>query len=347
MAVLMPTTRPRESASAPPELPGLRAASVWMTFSTSRLERPSRVARDRPRALTTPAVTVPANPSGLPIATTSWPTRSRAASPSRAAGRLPSARTTARSDSGSRPTTRSSRSVPSTNAATPRSEPATTWADVTRKPSGVNATAEPDPPGPQPPCRWIRTLATDGMSASATELTAAEYASRIATSSSSGAAASSGSGNATGSGLAGGLAAADADGPLLEAANDLDLERYLGRREGLDQGVGIGRLRAGDGHNQVAFLDPGTGGIAVVLDTADQEAVTLRQADRAAQPPGHEGRRDRDAEPSPARGLAAPEGVDPVPEGAVRREREVEALAEAVRVEADQSTLAVEERSAG
>ena len=36
-AVLMPMTRPRTSASAPPELPGLRAASVWMTFSTSRL----------------------------------------------------------------------------------------------------------------------------------------------------------------------------------------------------------------------------------------------------------------------------------------------------------------------
>ena len=55
----MPMTRPRESASAPPELPGLSAASVWMTFSTSRLDRPSRVDSDRPSALTTPAVTVP------------------------------------------------------------------------------------------------------------------------------------------------------------------------------------------------------------------------------------------------------------------------------------------------
>ena len=78
-AVLMPTTRPRESASAPPELPGLSAASVWMTFSTSRLARPSRVASERPSALTTPAVTVPAKPSGLPMATTSWPTRNRSA----------------------------------------------------------------------------------------------------------------------------------------------------------------------------------------------------------------------------------------------------------------------------
>ena len=35
-AVLMPITRPRRSARAPPELPGLSAASVWMTFSTTR-----------------------------------------------------------------------------------------------------------------------------------------------------------------------------------------------------------------------------------------------------------------------------------------------------------------------
>ena len=75
------------SASAPPELPGLSAASVWITFSTSRLAWPSRAASERPRALTTPAVTEPAKPSGLPIATTSWPTRSRAASPNGAAAR--------------------------------------------------------------------------------------------------------------------------------------------------------------------------------------------------------------------------------------------------------------------
>ena len=35
-AVLIPTTRPRPSASAPPELPGFSAASVWITFSTRR-----------------------------------------------------------------------------------------------------------------------------------------------------------------------------------------------------------------------------------------------------------------------------------------------------------------------
>ena len=35
-AVLMPITSPREETSGPPELPGLSAASVWMTSSISR-----------------------------------------------------------------------------------------------------------------------------------------------------------------------------------------------------------------------------------------------------------------------------------------------------------------------
>jgi hypothetical protein len=61
-AVLTPTTRPRLSASAPPELPGLRAASVWMTLSMIRPARRERAGSERPTAETTPAVTEPANP---------------------------------------------------------------------------------------------------------------------------------------------------------------------------------------------------------------------------------------------------------------------------------------------
>ena len=70
-AVLMPTTSPDETASAPPELPGLRAASVWMTSSMMRTVPAARVGKERPSVLTTPAVTLPASPSGLPTATTS------------------------------------------------------------------------------------------------------------------------------------------------------------------------------------------------------------------------------------------------------------------------------------
>ena len=36
MAVFTPITLPRRSTSGPPELPGLSAASVWMTLSMSR-----------------------------------------------------------------------------------------------------------------------------------------------------------------------------------------------------------------------------------------------------------------------------------------------------------------------
>ena len=69
----MPTTRARPSASAPPELPGFSAASVWITLSTTR---PSPVGRSGRARETTPAVTDRSKPFGLPTATTSWPTRS-------------------------------------------------------------------------------------------------------------------------------------------------------------------------------------------------------------------------------------------------------------------------------
>src|ERR687894_654683 len=63
-AVLMPITRPRESASAPPELPGLSAASVWMTLSMMRPPRRGRAGSEGPSAETTPAVAHPPRPRG-------------------------------------------------------------------------------------------------------------------------------------------------------------------------------------------------------------------------------------------------------------------------------------------
>ena len=73
VAVLMPTTRPAPLTSGPPELPGFSGASVWITLS---IIRPDGVRSVRPSAETMPAVTVHWKPRGLPIATTSWPTRS-------------------------------------------------------------------------------------------------------------------------------------------------------------------------------------------------------------------------------------------------------------------------------
>jgi hypothetical protein len=55
IAVLMPTTRPWESTSGPPELPGFSGAACWMMFSMSR---PSWPRMALPRALTTPVETV-------------------------------------------------------------------------------------------------------------------------------------------------------------------------------------------------------------------------------------------------------------------------------------------------
>ena len=173
-------TRAPLSASAPPELPGFSAASVWITLSITRTARPARAGSERPSPDTTPAVTEPANPFGLPIATTSWPGRSDSASPRVAGTRSEaSARSSARSDSGSVPTISKLKSRPSTNVARPRrgERPLTTCAEVSRKPSGVSTTPLPAPAGTWPPPRprrVTRRLATDGDSASATPTTVRE-----------------------------------------------------------------------------------------------------------------------------------------------------------------------------
>ena len=68
----MPTRWPVESTSAPPELPWLMAASVWMKFSNMLMPR-----FERPSADTIPIVTVWPTSNGLPIASTMSPTLQR------------------------------------------------------------------------------------------------------------------------------------------------------------------------------------------------------------------------------------------------------------------------------
>ena len=82
-AVLMPTSSPRALTSAPPELPALIAASVWM--KSSKVVTPSW---PRPVALTMPIVTVWLKPSELPIASTTSPTSSVSERPRRISGRF-------------------------------------------------------------------------------------------------------------------------------------------------------------------------------------------------------------------------------------------------------------------
>ena len=122
IAVLMPIRLPAASTSAPPELPGLIAASVWMKFSKVLMPRPVR-----PRAETMPLVTVCPTPNGLPMASTTSPTRSASEEPKPIAGRFcASRRSTARSVSGSLPTTFASSFLPSANATSISSAASTT-----------------------------------------------------------------------------------------------------------------------------------------------------------------------------------------------------------------------------
>ena len=87
IAVLIPMTLPAASRSGPPLLPGLIAASVWMRLVSCWAGGPSTVIV-RPLADTIPLVTLfEYVPSGLPMATTSWPTLSADESPIAAAGR--------------------------------------------------------------------------------------------------------------------------------------------------------------------------------------------------------------------------------------------------------------------
>ena len=155
--------------SGPPELPGLSGASVWITSFTWR---PASERSVRPRALTTPAVTVYWNPYGLPMAITSWPTRIAEESPSGAATRSsPEMRTTARSVSGSAPTRRASNCRPSARVAVTVAASATAWLVVRMKPSGVKMKPEA---APSPAPSAVSRLTTAGDTASTASMTARE-----------------------------------------------------------------------------------------------------------------------------------------------------------------------------
>ncbi len=171
-AVLIPTTWPDESASAPPELPGFSAASVWITSSIIRAVVRPRAGMLRPRPLTTPAVTLPAKPERVPDRhhERAHPQRPGVAV-RRPAGTARSARSTARSDSESRPTTSKRATVPSANAASPEVAWPTTCPFVIRWPSPLSTTADPVA---SPRSLRMRMDATRGVRVSATRTTTAE-----------------------------------------------------------------------------------------------------------------------------------------------------------------------------
>ncbi|CAM9913238.1 unnamed protein product [Heterosigma akashiwo] len=82
MAVFMPTSAPSLSRRAPPEFPGLMAASVWMQLLIGRR---LGLTTSRPSPDTIPRVREWSSPKGFPIANTDWPTCRSAELPSRIA----------------------------------------------------------------------------------------------------------------------------------------------------------------------------------------------------------------------------------------------------------------------
>src|SRR5215218_1642770 len=167
---LTPTTRPLESSSGPPELPGLIGASVWMTSS---IWKPFGARISRPTPDTIPAVAVRSSPNGWPMATTASPTWTSSEFASGSARSPPacfgSTRTTARSDETSLPRTRASSRLPrSPNFTCVVLAAPTTCALVTMVPSRPTTNPVPDA---VPPERRAWTDTTPGPAAAYTRPT--------------------------------------------------------------------------------------------------------------------------------------------------------------------------------
>ena len=138
-----PTSSPAAFRSAPPELPWLTAASVWIA---PVMEKPLGASIVRPRPDTMPALALPSYPKGSPIASTGSPTASFDESPrgigsSSCAGT--SILTSARSVEGSVPTTAARAVRPSASSTVTDCAPLTTCSLVRTWPSSSMTTPVP------------------------------------------------------------------------------------------------------------------------------------------------------------------------------------------------------------
>ena len=97
-------------------------------------------------------------------------------------------------------------------------------------------------------------------------------------------------------------------------------------------------------HDEVAAAEPGPAHGGVLLDLADEQAVAVGQPDRAPQLAGGPARHQPHAQVEAGRRLAPGKALDPGPEVVVGGDRQVEALAQAVGVQADQAAVAVDDR---
>src|SRR6185312_13707815 len=139
----IPITRPSMSTSAPPELPGLIAALVWITDGNVTLFDSGTAAL---KALTIPSVTLERNPSGFPIAIARSPTWSLEESAKVAGFRwAPEILITARSSGGNEPTSPAGYRVPFEVVTVNDVAPLTTWLLVTTSPAASRTIPEPSP----------------------------------------------------------------------------------------------------------------------------------------------------------------------------------------------------------
>src|SRR3954470_21695431 len=158
IAAFTPTRWPPQSTRAPPLLPGLIAASVWIAPIRWCVTPSPGTGTYRSRALTIPEVTVLARPSGAPSATTGWPTCRPAEDPTPITGKFfaaSDALTTARSVLGSRPTMVAPEVWPSlyrTDTVPPEAAGEMTW-------SLVRSDPPPRKIGPEPVPAWAPRLA--------------------------------------------------------------------------------------------------------------------------------------------------------------------------------------------
>ena len=126
----MPTSSPWVLTSAPPELPGFTAASVWMNDSI--LKSLGMAPSCRALALTMPAVMVDCKSNGEPIASTHSPRRSASDDPKASVGSpLASTFSSARSVAESLPMSLASNERPSLSFTLSFEAPSTTWLFVT------------------------------------------------------------------------------------------------------------------------------------------------------------------------------------------------------------------------
>src|SRR4029079_2882378 len=116
-----------------------------------------------------------------------------------------------------------------------------------------------------------------------------------------------------------------------------------GAREvvGVRDGAPTGR------HDQITDCDACRSRSAALFDTADQDAVPLREADRAAKPTRDVVRGDRHTKARAFDRLTLAERLDPSAKRRVRGQGQVEALADAVSIETDQPAFRVEQRPTG